>query len=94
MRAVPDQSRKWLAAAALIGLTIAAAGAEHLGAFRTVRPWLLDLCSPGRLMVLALSPFEPAEAAKTTAAETSISNSVAASSGSGSSATSYCCDSY
>lgn len=86
MRAVPDQSRKWLAAAALIGLTIAAAGAEHLGAFRTVRLWLLDLCSPGRLMVLALSPFEPAEAAKTTAAETSISNSVAASSGSGSSA--------
>jgi hypothetical protein len=33
MRAVPDQSRKWLAAAALIGLTIAAAGAEQLGAF-------------------------------------------------------------
>ncbi|MFM7039795.1 MAG: rod shape-determining protein MreC [Planctomycetaceae bacterium] len=86
MRALPDQSRKWLASAALIGLTIAAAGAEHLGAFSSVRPWLLDLCSPGRLMVLALSPFETVEAPQKITSEASLPNSVAASSGSGSSA--------
>ena len=58
MHSNPERIRKWQVAAALMLLACAAAGAEHLGALRSVRPLLLDACSPGRMVVLALAPFD------------------------------------
>ncbi|MFM7056622.1 MAG: hypothetical protein ACKO2P_06830, partial [Planctomycetota bacterium] len=58
MQSNPDRIRRWQVAAALIVLSCAAAGAEHLGALKTLRPPLLDLFSPGRLLVLAVAPLE------------------------------------
>lgn len=55
-----SQGRIWLTAAALSALAMAAGGAEQLGALRSIRPMLLDLCSPGRLVVLAISSLRPA----------------------------------
>lgn len=45
-------------AAALMVLSCAAAGAEHLGALKSLRSPLLDVCSPGRLVLAALAPLD------------------------------------
>lgn len=60
MGSTPEKPRRWLAAVSLTLLALATAGAEHLGALRSIRPLLLDVCSPGRLVVLALTPFDAA----------------------------------
>ncbi|MFN5975789.1 MAG: hypothetical protein ACK48U_15175, partial [Planctomyces sp.] len=45
----------WLAACCLAMLSLSAAAADRLGLLRSLRPVLLDLASPGRLLVRSQS---------------------------------------
>lgn len=63
----------WLTAAVLSLLALAAGGAEQLGALRSIRPALLDACSPGRVAVLAISRWNSSGLADSNAkAETKV----------------------
>ena len=84
MHSNPERTRKWQVAAVLMVLACAAAGAEHLGALRSVRPLLLDLCSPGRLVVLALAPFDSSGTRSPERLETASQGSAAGAAGGGS----------
>ena len=50
----------WFTAATLSLLALAAAGAEQLGALRSIRSALLDICSPGRFAVLSVAAWTTA----------------------------------
>ncbi|MEY4186218.1 MAG: hypothetical protein RIT02_1252 [Planctomycetota bacterium] len=50
MQAESGRLRMWLAACCLAALSLSAAAADRLGLLRSLRPVLLDLASPGRLL--------------------------------------------